>query len=236
MSNSFASHHKGGSQVKHSREDSLSEREFERLYEGAQEMPDYRGLEAQFCVLVAGRLGFRAGEIAHLRESWLDWQGSLIEIPAHQPCISGRDGGRCGMCEQQIDQCVDYHPGLSRQEIEGEWWRPKTSAAVRGVPWDWSPRVGLIIERFFDRFDRYDRSQSSIGRRLKTAAENAGLNPAEVYPHALRATAASYQASRGLGPTALTSMMGWVDLSTAQCYIARSAQNTRRAVRAAHSR
>lgn len=237
MSQSSPSHHKRGSTIRHCRADALSEREYEQLYEGAQQMDDYRGLEARFIVVVAGRLGLRAGEIAHCRESWIDWRQDMIQVPSHQSCEKGRNGGHCGTCEQHIEQCVRYNDGVAYEEIVDEWWRPKTAAAVRGVPFDWAPRVQLAVERFFDRFDRFDRSQTAINRRVTRAAEHANaLDPDDVYPHALRATAATYQASRGLGPNALTSMMGWADLSTAQIYISRSDENTRRAVRAVHSR
>lgn len=228
--------HKRGHTHRHCREDALSEREFELLFEAAQRIEDYRGLETRFVIVAAGRLGLRAGEIAHCRESWVDWRESMVSIPAHQPCSKGRDGGICGTCRQHVTQCAEYND-LDMADLKADWWRPKTQAAVRGVPFDWNPRVVLTIERFFDRFDAWNRSQNAVNRRLKTAAERAdGLDKANIYPHALRATAASYQASHGLGPTALTSMMGWADISTAQIYIARSDENTRRAVHAVHSR
>lgn len=238
MSTSYPGHHKRGhTTVQHSRDDALTEREFELLFEGARRIDGYRGVEARFIVAVAGRLGLRAGEIAHCRSDWINWRESMLEIPPHQPCTKGRDGGRCGTCRQQIDQCVEYNADVERAEIADDWWRPKTAAAVRGVPFDWAPRVELMIERFFREFDRFKHSQTAIGRRVKTAAERADeLSSDDIYPHALRATAASYQASRGLDPNALTSMMGWANLSTAQVYISRSDENTRRAVRAVHSR
>lgn len=200
-------------------------------------MDDYRGLESQFVVVMAGRLGLRAGEITHCRESWVNWRKSLVEVPAHQPCTKGKDGGICGTCLQHKRQCANYNDGISLDDLDGEWWRPKTAAAVRGIPFDWNPRIKLTVERFFERFDRFDRSQTAVNRRLKRAASRVDeLDESDVYPHALRATAASYQASHGLEPNALTSMMGWVDLKTAQVYISRSDENTRRAVRAVHSR
>jgi len=236
MSTSNWQHHRRIDSTTHSKEHALDEREFELLVEGASKIDGYRGLEARFIVFVAGRLGLRAGEITHLRESWLDRREQLIEIPAHQPCESGRDGGRCGHCRQLISQCAEVN-GLSFDEIAEHWWRPKTEAAVRGVPYDWSPRAQLAIERFFERFDRFELSQTGVGRRVDRAATLAPeLEPDDVYPHALRSTAATYQVSRGLEAHPLCSMMGWANLSTAEVYIARSDENTRRAVRAVHSR
>lgn len=239
MSKSYPSHHKRGhtSDIRHCREDALTEREYELLLEGAREMDGYRGVEARFIIAVAGRLGLRAGEIAHMRESWVDWRQTMLQIPAHQPCEKGRGGGICGICRQQKRQCANHNDGISLADLDGDWWRPKTGAAVRGVPFDWDPRVQLVIERFFDQFDRFSRSQTAINRRVTRAAEHAdGIDSDNVYPHALRASAASYHASRGLGPNALTSMMGWASLTTAQVYISRSDENTQRAVRSVHSR
>lgn len=234
---SFGHHKRGhGNQVRHSKQDALSEREFEMLVEGAQRMDGYQGIEARFIVFVAGRLGLRAGEITHLRRDWVDFREKMVNIPGHISCDKGRDGGLCGHCRQQIRQCCE-HNDLQWEDVADNWWRPKTEAAVRGVPWDFSPRADLAIERFFDRFDRFGRSYSAIGRRVERAAELAdGLDPDDVYPHALRSSAATFQVSRGLKAHALTSMMGWANLATAQVYISRSDQNTRRAVRAAHSR
>jgi len=165
----------------------------------------------------------------------VDWREKRIEIPPHQDCQKGKDGGRCGYCNQMIDQCVDVND-VTWDEVASNWWRPKTEAAVRGVPFDWSPRAEVEIERFFDEFDRFERSHTAIARRVKRAAENAPkLDPEDVYPHCLRASAATHLASKGLSPHALCSMFGWTSISTSQVYIARSDSNTQRAVRAIHS-
>lgn len=235
MSNNAWQHHNRVDNVQHSKEDALTEREFELLYEGAKKMDGYRGMEATFIVLVAGRLGLRAGEIAHMREGWVDWREKRIEIPAHQPCRKGKDGGMCGYCRQQVKQCVEYND-IEREAVADHWWRPKTEAGVRGVPWDFSARAGMVVERFFEEFDKFERSYTAISRRLKRAAELAEeLDPENVYAHALRATAATYHASRGLDVHPLTSFMGWANMSTAEVYIARSSSNTQRALRSIHS-
>jgi integrase len=236
MSTNTFDHHKRGHDTRNSKQDALSEREFEQLAVGAQRMDGTRGLEAEFVVFLAGKCGLRASEIAHCRESWFDWRRQLIEIPAHQPCTKGRDGGLCGHCRQQVKQAVEYNDIADRETIAKNWWRPKTEAGVRGVPWEHSPRADMIFERFFDEFDRFPKSYNAVGRRVKTAAEKAdGIDPADVYPHALRATAATMLVAKGLGTHALTNMFGWANLSTAEVYISDSDMNTRRAVRAAHS-
>lgn len=229
-------HHRRRSTVNHSKEDALSEREFELLVEASYDMEGYRKTETQLIIFLAGRLGLRAGEITHLNESWVDFQEKILSIPPHVDCQKGKNGGLCGYCKQQIRQAAEYND-LKYDKIKNNWWRPKTEAGIRGIPWDFSPRSQLAIERFFEDFNQYSHSYTSINRRIKSAAKiSEELSPDDVYSHALRASAATYHASRGLETHALTSFMGWANMSTAHAYIARSDENTRRAIRATHSR
>lgn len=229
-------HHQQVDTVTHSKDHALDEREFELLYEGAQKLDGYRALEAQFIVLAAGRLGMRGGEITHFLSDWVNWREKMIEVPAHQPCDKGKDGGRGGHCEQLLKQTVRVNDDVDREDVEDHWWRPKTQAAVRGIPFGQCPRFEIVLERFLDEFDRFERSFTAIGRRVDRAAEHAEeLDPDEVFPHALRATAATHLAGKGLDANALCSMFGWTSLSTARVYLARSDSNTKRAVRSIHS-
>lgn len=216
-----------------SKQDALSDREFELLLEGAYDMDDdFFELEAKFVILVAGRLGLRAGEIAHMRENWIDWRRRMVVIPGYQECEKGRGGGHCGQCEQAAKQKVEHNDDITLEGARRESWTPKTDAAAREVPFDASPRAELAIERYFDRFDRFQTSQTGLGRRVKTAAGNAlELEPEDVKPHGLRATAATRFAARGLNVIALQAMFGWSQLSTAHHYIRRSGENTARAIR-----
>jgi len=55
----------------HSKEDALSEREFELLLEAASRLSAsdyYYTPDPEFTIYVLGRLGLRRGELAHLRE------------------------------------------------------------------------------------------------------------------------------------------------------------------------
>lgn len=237
MSTISRGHHKGGhntgNRTHFSKEDSLTDREFELLLEGAHDLDgDFFELETKFIILVAGRLGLRAGEIAHMRESWIDWRRRMIVIPAYEECDFGRDGGICGSCKQAAKQKVRHNDGVSIEEARAESWTPKTDAAAREVPFDASPRAELIVERYFDRFKKFQTSQTGINRRVKKAAEQAKeLDPKDVKPHGLRATAATRYAARGLNVIALQAMFGWAQLSTAHHYIRRSGENTARAIR-----
>jgi len=94
----------------HSKELALNDREFELLLEGARAIDDeWERQQARFGVLVAGRLGLRAGEITHMSKSWINTRKRRIEIPSERNCEKGRDGGICGHCEQAAKQMVEYN-------------------------------------------------------------------------------------------------------------------------------
>jgi len=222
-------------QVRHTKEDALDQREFQLLLEGAKQIRPQDDIQARFVLLVGGRLGLRRGEIAHMKESWIDWRRNMIVIPRVDECSKGRDGGICGSCMQHAEQRAE-HNDISLEEAKDLQWRSKTDAAAREVPFDFDPRVTLCIERFFDMYDKYPYCGQSINRRVKKSAQLADeIGPENVYPHCLRATAASYHASRGLGTIPLQSLMGWSQLSTAQNYVTSSGENTQRALNFAHS-
>ncbi|MCU4743462.1 tyrosine-type recombinase/integrase [Natronoglomus mannanivorans] len=299
--------------TKHSKEFSLDEREFELFLEGCRALDDYRAQQAEFIAFVGGRLGLRAGEIAHIRESWIDWRRKMIVIPRHDPCDKGVDGAPCGYCRAQAKQYVGYNQytlaearleliqqgalfgdldaqthaelravhearvdgEISAEEYEefvddclsvgnahaafdriddraealvddhdvtfdeaiGRAWSAKTDAAAREVPFDFDARAELVVERFFERFDQYPHSKTTINRRVSLAADHAdGISREDVTPHGLRATAASLHAGRGLDVLAMQSFFGWVDISTARNYVKTSGTNTARALHQVHSR
>lgn len=74
-----------------------------------------------------------------------------------------------------------------------------------------------------------------MNRRVDRVAEAAGLDPSSVYPHALRATAATYHAYQGLPAAALQSMFGWGRLDVAQKYLRLSGSATADALEKAHA-
>jgi integrase len=93
----------------------------------------------------------------------------------------------------------------------------------------------LCLERFTDQYEAFPRSRSAVNRRVTAAAEAADIE-GRVYPHALRATAASYHAYQGVAPVPLQALMGWNDLATAQKYIRISGRATADVLRQVHHR
>jgi len=238
MSDSYAGPYKTtGPQtgVSHYKERALSDRQFELLLEGAASTREYYGDQPLVACLALGRLGLRRAELAHLRADWIDERREMIEIPPHQPCESGRDGAVCGHCRQMAQQRVEFNDGVSMSQALEYQWSPKTEAAAREVYYGYDPRLRLHIERFFGEYDRWHWSANAISRRVTKAAEQAAeLDPGRVCPHALRATAATHHAGRGLEMHALMQYFGWSQPSTAEVYLSRSGQNTARQLNSLH--
>jgi len=222
-----------GSSVTHSKDRALSDFEFELLIDESYKLKSMQDLETRFVLLVAGRLGLRRGEIAHIQKDWIDWRNRRINIPAHVNCTAGRNNEACGHCKQLAKQRAEYNEDVDYQTALEERWVPKTENAVRAVPFGFSGRVEIVLERFFDEWDRWMYTPQSINRRLNWVAENVKEIDA-INPHALRATAATHHAGRGLDTLSLQAMLGWSQPSTAQAYIASSADNLDRQLQFIH--
>jgi len=123
--------------VTHSRELALTDREFELFVRGAQSIDcDLRSQEAEFIAFVLGRLGLRPGELCHIDADWINLRRRMIEIPKHDPCDKGKDGGLCGSCKQAVRQKVEYAE-LSLEEA----------------------RMAVLEDELADRLPRHVRSQ-----------------------------------------------------------------------------
>ena len=61
-----------------SRDDALDEQEFEQLLDAC----DPKKPRERLVILLAGDLGMREGEIAHLRRSWINFQREQVIIPS----------------------------------------------------------------------------------------------------------------------------------------------------------
>jgi integrase len=215
--------------VRHTYQDALGERDFQLLLEGATLLEERYRLETRLIALLGGRLGMRAGEITHLQEDWIDWDRSMINIPHYEPC-------ECGYCREQAKQKAEWID-ISLEAAMKERWCPKSDKGSRAIPFDFSPRVELIIERFFDEHDEFPYSRKTVNRRVTRAAEEAEkLDPERTYPHCLRSTAATYHSSRGLKAIQLQALMGWEEIETAQKYVKLTGEHTARALRNIHNR
>lgn len=166
-----------------SRDDALDEHDFEQLVEAC----DLRDPKERLIILLAGELGMREGEIAHLKRSWVNFQKGHIIIPSK----------------------------------DGEW-SPKTKWGARTIPASkMSPRAWDAIRSYFTTYDALGVHRVTVYRIVRRVASRSGLT-AKVYPHSLRATAATRIAYRIKNPQVLCDLFGWGQLSIAQYYIRRA--------------
>ena len=139
-------------------------------------------------------LGLRVSEVAHLRADWI--KDGEIRIPRSQPC-------NCSNCQ-------------------GEW-RSKSEASVRNIP---IPEgIGKEFYTFLGQSpEGFHLSRQAIWQKVKTMAKRAkirvrGLSADTIYPHVLRATAASRLATAGMSAPALCYIMGWASIEMGVHYI-----------------
>lgn len=219
---------------RHAQQDAVDEQTFERLLKAAGRMNEPYDAECRLILLLGGRLGLRAGEITHLRSEWIDWSRKHIRIPAFDPCDHGENDEPCGYCRKQARQRVQKNDDIEFEQALEERWTPKTRHSVRTIPFDFDERIEEILEEFFFMRDGYPLSRCSVNRRVDRICEEAGYPTDELYPHALRATAATWHAYSGVPVVALQSFFGWSDLATAQKYVRLSGGATQQALQSAH--
>jgi len=134
--------------------------------------------------------------------------------------------------EQQAQE-LQSEVNMSMEDALALQWQPKTKRSARTVPFDFDVRVKLALEAFFEEFDRWEKSAATVNRRIDRLED---ISPVDtrLYPHALRATAASYHASRDISIHSLMSIMGWSDPSTARSYVNANADQAAREIRSKH--
>lgn len=137
--------------------------------------------------------GLRVSELAHMKKIWIDWQEQTINIPSSQPCT-------CGECAKK-----------------GGIWKPKTTKAIRAVPFKQEIRLSTLLRAYFSLYDEVGLSRVAIFQNIKSIAKKSGITH-RVYPHALRATAATRFGHRCSGPT-VCYIMGWAKPETGDIYI-----------------
>jgi integrase len=215
--------------VRYSRQDALTEREVVRMLQKTWKMDDEkRAFETRLVIHCAARLGMRAGEIAHLNSSWISWSQKTINIPPYQKCTQGKNGERCGYCRNRARDYADTND-VSFEEALDKYWNPKTKNAERTIPFDFNVRTEICIEKFDREYDKFPISKATINRRINRISEKCNIQ--RVYPHSLRATAATIHASRNISPYSLMSVMGWQSMDTARTYISSSDESAARELR-----
>ena len=144
--------------------------------------------------------GLRVSELKHLRRSWVDLEQSTITIPTRQYCS-------CVECNH-----IDRKTGKSKEGI----WRPKTKRGARTILIH--PTLLPVLRDFLAVNEKIGLSRVAIWARVKKVARQAHIFR-NIYPHCLRATAATMLALEKISAPSLKYTMGWSSLQAAEDYI-----------------
>ncbi len=174
----------------------LDEEQVSNLLNQATEPDDRAALELMVY------LGMRISEVCHLNHTWIHEDTREIHIPPSQKCL-------CNEC-------------MKHKAYPGEW-RPKSEASARSLP------IPDLISRNLHEFLCLKPGGLRITRqalwwKVKQWAKAAkikvrGLSEDTIYPHVLRATAATRLATKGVSAPALCYIMGWANLEVGAHYI-----------------
>ncbi|AEH39173.1 site-specific integrase [Halopiger xanaduensis] len=228
--------------TENAKEDAPKPREYRALKRAAQEKVTSARqddvefqLECEFVLRTMGELGLRAGEISHMRESWIDFDRCEIHVPEHDQCNMGDDGGPCGYCKAQAKDSAEKRD-ITYETALRERWKPKNEHAARTIWFGWDEDLVELIDEFMYKNGEYLHSRVSVNRRIKTiASECEMVDKDEVYPHALRAHAAMYHAKKGMRAYHLSELMGWSNIDAAMDYIKMTADDVKTEMKRVHN-
>jgi len=96
-------------------------------------------------------------------------------------------------------------------------WSPKSEAGLRMIPLR-DPNLIRMLRQHFSQHEELGISRTTIWRRVKAAANHAGLEK-RTSPHVLRHTYGTDLAARGASAQFIKQTMGHSDLATSQQYI-----------------
>ena len=105
-------------------------------------------------------------------------------------------------------------------------WTPKRPDSARTIPaLKISPRAWEAIRTFFTAHSSLDMTRMTVYRIVQKVVARTDLKT-RVYPHSLRATAATRLAYKVHNPLILCDIFGWKQLSMAEYYIRRAGGRT----------
>lgn len=218
------------------KEDMPSPREYRALKRAAREKVDEKyQLESLYLIRVMGELGLRAGEISHMTEEWVDFDQLEITLPVYDQCCKGKDGGPCGYCkkraraEAEKDESITYETALRTR------WKPKNEES-RTIWFGFDESLVELIDEYLYKNGEFARARVTINRRIDRVAEACEMvNKSEIYPHALRAHAATFHANKGMRAFHLKEFMGWSDVDGAMPYIKMASGDVRSELKRIHT-
>ena len=218
--------------VKHSRYYALEPDEVERLISFSV------GVE-RFIIsnLVYG--GMRRSEVAHMRRGWLHIKDHAAKLMGanHIKLPEGRIPCDCETCQRQAywklmrdgerktkewyaETQSEFYQLKSKGELPklDSYWMPKSKSGSRVIP-ILNNEYKKELRRWFKVHDKVDINPLKIYAMVKRVGKLAFGPDKIIYPHVLRATAATILANNSLSERNLTLFMGWKDANSAKPYV-----------------
>jgi integrase len=213
------------------RESAPTRREFKKMLDGIeQDMTGEIAIQCKFILYSIGELGLRAAEVVHMKKDWVDLHKNLIDIPEWEYC-------ECGYCKQQAEQAANKNTDVTYEEAIRDRWKPEQPSAIREVPFGYNQDIVELYKLFFDFYEEYPRSRSSINRRVDRIVEASGIgrDKSSINPQTLRSAAATYHADNGMHPESLADFMGWASAETALKHMRRSSNGLQNELNRIHN-
>ncbi|HUU63046.1 MAG TPA: site-specific integrase [Dehalococcoidia bacterium] len=136
--------------------------------------------------------GLRVSELKHLQRAWFNAEEETITIPNRQTC-------ECKECKKKRN-CK---------------WQPKTKKGARTILIH--PKLLPVMHEFLAGHEEIGLTRTRIWQIVQKLGRDAGIP--HVYPHALRSTAATIMAYKGVSGPTLQYDFGWARLSSAEEYV-----------------
>ncbi|RLM53175.1 hypothetical protein DVK02_14900 [Halobellus sp. Atlit-31R] len=173
----------------------------------------------------------RRRALEHVKANNLSIEDAVAALRHALPESELAQLGEDDLLQEAIDLRKEVN--VTMKEAREERWKPKTVEGSREIPYDFDVRCEMVLDEFFEVHDQWPKSKATLNRRIDEVAEAAGISD-NVYPHCLRATAASVHASRDVSAYSLMSIMGWADIATARAYIQANSEQANREIRSKH--
>jgi len=156
-------------------------------------------------------LGMRVSEVVHFRGHWI--RQEEIHIPEVEQC-------NCSACANRVSKATGEKQ--ARLERKPGYWYAKSKKSARSLP-----IPAFMASNLYDFFSQHPNgfglTRIAVWQKVKRIAKDAGIKQIglaknTIFPHTLRATAATRFAA-SLEVAELMAIMGWSNMTVAAHYI-----------------
>jgi integrase len=194
-------------------------------------------------LILAGKYGMRAGEIEHMRASWLnvDNENSKTEHTDHIRIPRFGDPCSCDVCmlqewfkfqknkekKHKHDKTKIKKTFIWYKDTEKEYYRLKKHGKLPELPkHDWSPKSSAgarLIPLSFPEHTSYLQDYFSKNDSLGIGRQAIWLRMKKykIHTHSFRATALKYWGDRNINPRSLMKLAGHATIASSDPYINR---------------